>query len=283
MTPNEFTCWLTDSERRPLVMGILNITPDSFSDGGRYLDPSEATRAGLEMLQAGADILDIGGESTRPGSEPVRPDEQIRRVEAVVRGLRAVQDCVISIDTGQSVVAAAAVAAGATLVNDVYAGCDDPEMLPAVGKLGVPIVLGHLRGRPREMMSNAHYSDVVAEVRAFLVERTAAARAAGVGPSRVLIDPGIGFSKNAVHDLQILRELRKFAEPGLPVVVGVSRKKFIGSITGQSAPADRVFGTAAAVAWSVANGADIVRVHDVAAMSQVVRMIEAIQTQTDPY
>lgn len=280
MTPVEFNAWLAGSHRRPLVMGILNLTPDSFSDGGQHLDVDTAVQSALAMFRAGASIIDVGGESTRPGSESVPADEQIRRVEAVIREIRKAADCVVSIDTGQSSVATVAVEAGALLVNDVYGGLDDPAMFPCVASLGVPIVLGHLRGRPRDMMGNAHYTVVVSEVRAFLIERIAAAEANGIARSHVLVDPGIGFAKNPVHDLQILNQLGVFKSLGLPLVVGVSRKKFIGTITGQSAPADRVFGTAAAVAWSVANGADIVRVHDVEAMSQVVRMIEAIQTET---
>ena len=227
-----------------------------------------------------ASIVDIGGESTRPGSKSVSVEEQILRVEAVIGGLRQAAIWVFSIDPGHSQVATAAVNAGATLVNDVYAGIDDPKMLACVASLGVPIVLGHLRGRPQEMMANASYSDVVNEVRAFLTERVATAIAQGIRPSHVLIDPGIGFAKNAGHDLQILRRLTEFKSMSLPLAIGVSRKKFIGTITGQTTPTDRVFGTATAVAWSVANGAAIVRVHDVAAMSQVVRMIEAIQTET---
>jgi len=280
MTPAEFNSWLASPRRRPLVMGILNVTPDSFSDGGKFPDVKSAVDAGVAMLGAGASIIDVGGESTRPGSESIAPAEQIKRVEPVIQQLRQAADCIISIDTGQASVAEAAIGAGAALVNDVYGGLDDLTMFARIAALNVPIIFGHMLGRPRDMMSKARYSDVVGEVLAFLAERIAEAGKAGIRRDRVLIDPGIGFAKNALHDLQILRRLSEFKPFGKPLVVGVSRKKFIGTITGQSDPADRVFGTAAAVAWSISNGADIVRVHDVAAMSQVVRIIEAIQTET---
>ena len=279
MTGSEFDAWLTDPHRPPLVMGILNVTPDSFSEQGRFFDAGTAIAHGQQMAAAGAALIDVGGESTRPGSEPVAAEEQIRRVIPVIRALRdGGIDSVLSIDTSRSAVAEAALDAGAHLVNDIFAGRDDPQMLPLAARRGVPVVLMHMQGRPATMQVNPVYQDVVAESLGFLRGRVAAALDAGVASSKLLIDPGIGFGKTMSHNLELIRRLKEFAEVGFPMVVGVSRKGFIGRITGESISSGRQFGTAAAVAWAVANGAGIVRVHDVEPMAQVVRMIEAIQT-----
>lgn len=261
-------------------MGVLNVTPDSFSDGGRYFDLSDAIARGREMAWAGAAIIDVGGESTRPGSEPVAPDEQVRRVVPVIAALAGDVNAIVSIDTSRAFVAQAALDAGASMVNDVFAGRDDPDLLPLVAQRQVPIILMHMQGRPATMQHHPTYTDVVAEVHQFLQDRAAAALAAGVDRARLLIDPGIGFGKTLEHNLALLRRISDFKSLNLPLVVGTSRKGFIGKITGESSESGRMFGTAATVAWSVANGADLVRVHDVGPMAQVVRMIRAIQHGT---
>lgn len=281
MTRAELESWLLlpPGERRTLVMGVLNVTPDSFSDGGRFADPSAAAEYALKMAVDGADLIDIGGESTRPGSQPVPEADQIARVVPVLRAVISTTDIVCSIDTTRSAVAAAAIDAGASLINDISAGRDDPAMFPLAVARQVPIILMHMRGTPATMQQHIEYSDVTFEVQEFLRERAQLAEQAGVLPHRILLDPGIGFAKGEQHNLQLLRELRKLAESlaGRPLVLGASRKSFIGRITGVTDPADRLFGTAATVAWCVANGAGMVRVHDVAEMAQVVRMVEAIR------
>jgi len=271
----EFDRWLGDP-REPLIMGVLNVTPDSFSDGGRYARPDAAIAHAREMLAAGAAIIDIGGESTRPGSQRIDAAEQKRRILPVIQALRGAP-CVISVDTTLAEVAEAALAAGAHIVNDISAGRDDPAMLALVARLGVPVILMHMQGTPQTMQQAPFYQDVVREVGEFLRQRLAAAQAAGVAAERVMLDPGIGFGKTLAHNLTLLRDLRTLAEIGRPLVLGTSRKSFIGQITGEIDPAQRLMGTAASVAWCVAHGAAIVRVHDVEPMSQVVRVIRAIQ------
>jgi len=299
-------------------MGVLNVTPDSFSDGGRFEGLGGVDRAAeeaLAMAAAGADLIDIGGESTRPGSLPVPEAEQIRWVVPVLNAVRERLQSIdsilpspphpvtpspyhpllpspchplpptpchafsitFSIDTTRAAVAEAALDAGAYVVNDISAGRDDPAMLPLVARRGVPIVLMHMRGTPATMQLDPRYDDVTREVMTFLQERIEAAKAAGVPESRILLDPGIGFGKTTAHNLELLRHLSGLAGLGRPLLIGVSRKAFIAKVTGAPDLAGRVFGSAAAVAWSVAHGAAVIRAHDVAAMSQVVRMIEAIQ------
>ena len=259
-------------------MGVLNVSPDSFSDGGLHTDADSAVRAGILMLESGADWIDVGGESTRPGSLPVEAGEQIRRIAPVVAGLaRAGGGAVISIDTSQAAVAQAALDAGASVLNDVTAGRGDAEMFSLAVRFKAPIVLMHMQGTPRTMQEAPVYSDVVAEVIGFLRSRAEAAVAAGIEPSRVLVDPGIGFGKTVDHNLQLLRGLGELAACGWPVVVGTSRKGFIRAVTGEIEPSQRLMGTAASVAWSAANGAAVVRVHDVEPMARVVRMIRSIQ------
>jgi dihydropteroate synthase len=277
MSPSEFESWLNDPARRTLVMGVLNVTPDSFSDGGRYADLDAAVGHGGEMAAQGAAILDVGGESTRPGSEPVPEAEQIQRVVPVIRALANEVPALLSIDTTRAAVAEAALDAGARLVNDISGGLDDPALLPLVARRGVPVVLMHMQGTPATMQVNPAYGDVAGEIRQFLEARVAAAESAGIDRARVLIDPGIGFGKRMGHNLELIRRLGEFTSLGRPMVVGVSRKGFIGRITGEDLASGRRFGTAAAVAWTVAHGAAVVRVHDVGPMAQVVRMIEAIK------
>lgn len=257
-------------------MGVVNVTPDSFSDGGRYAGADAAVEAGLAMVEAGADWLDVGGESTRPGSMPVSADEQIRRVVPVIQQLAAQSRAVISVDTTLSSVARAALDAGATVVNDISAGTGDPALLPLVAERGASVILMHMQGTPTTMQQRPQYQDVVVEVCDYLRARAAAAMNAGVPIDRILLDPGIGFGKTVYHNLELLRQASALVALGRPIVIGTSRKGFIGHITGESMADRRQFGTAATVAWAIANGAAVARVHDVGQMLQVVKMTRAI-------
>lgn len=279
MTPPDFEAWLLDPHRPTLVMGVLNVTPDSFSDGGRYADPAAAVKHGRELFAAGADLLDVGGESTRPGSARTPVAEQISRVTPVIQALRQElgESCLLSIDTTRSDVAKAALDAGASIINDISAAGDDPDMLSLAAASACPIVLMHMQGNPATMQINPTYRNVTEDVGVFLKERAAAARAAGVAGHRILLDPGIGFGKKVEHNLELLRRLSELTSLGSPLVLGTSRKGFLGRISGETDPRDRVFATAASVAWCVANHAAIVRVHDVEPMLKVVRVIRAIQ------
>lgn len=259
-----------------LIAGVLNCTPDSFSDGGQFLSAEAAVEQGLRMAAEGADWIDVGGESTRPGSVPVVEEEEQRRVLPVIEALRArlPERVRISIDTYKSGTARAALAAGATIVNDVSGGLLDPAILTVAAHAGAAVVLGHLRGAPATMMENVSFGDVVAEVGGELAERIAAARAAGC--QEIWADPGIGFGKRIEHNLALLRGLPAVcARVGVPVMVGVSRKAFIGQLTGKPA-SERAFGTAAAVTAAVLAGAGAVRVHDVAAARDVVAVASAL-------
>jgi dihydropteroate synthase len=273
----QFDSWLRDPRRLPLVMGVLNITPDSFSDGGRFHGIADAVDAASAMADAGADFVDIGGESTRPGATPVPVEEQIRRVQPVIAAIRRELPIALSIDTTQWTVAAAALDAGADIVNDISAGRDDGRMFPNIAQRQVPILLMHMRGTPKTMQDNPTYQDVSADIRLFLTQRLQEAQSAGIARHRILLDPGIGFGKTTAHDLAILRDLTQFAAIGQPVVIGASRKKFIGSVLNQPDPMQRIFGHAAVISWAVANGASVVRVHDVGPMRQVVKMICSIR------
>ena len=258
---------------RPAIMGILNATPDSFSDGGQWVAPAEAVRHGLALIAEGADILDIGGESTRPGASEVSEEEELRRVVPVIEALVPQVSVPISVDTRRSAVAKAALVAGASIVNDVSA-MGDPEMAAVVREAGAGVVLMHSRGTPAEMQRNPQYVDVVAEVRAFLAARLEAARTAGIAREQIVIDPGIGFGKTTAHNLALLGALEQLAELA-PVLVGASRKRFIGEITG--APVEqRLPGSLTVALWSVMRGAAILRVHDVAATRASVRMAGAL-------
>jgi dihydropteroate synthase len=263
---------------RVAIVGILNVTPDSFSDGGRYLDPAAAAARAERMVEEGADAVDIGGESTRPGATPVPEREEIQRVVPVVRLVRARLDLPISIDTSKAAVARAALDEGADMINDVSAGLFDATMLSLAADRAVPISLMHMQGRPADMQRHPVYpdDDVVAAVQAFLQQRIAAALATGVPPEHVIVDPGIGFGKTTAHNLTLISRLDDIAALGYPVLIGPSRKRFIGAVVGGS-PEERFEGTAAAVALSVDRGADLIRVHDVAAMVRVVRLAEAVR------
>ncbi|HKO85491.1 MAG TPA: dihydropteroate synthase [Actinomycetota bacterium] len=261
--------------RRCLVMGVVNVTPDSFSDGGRYLDPEAAVAHGLALVAEGADLLDVGGESTRPGATDVPEAVELERVLPVVEELARTAEVPVSIDTRKAAVAAAALAAGATMVNDVSAGRHDPDLLGVAADAKVPLVLMHMLGTPATMQDDPRYDDVVAEVEAFLAERCRAAEAAGVDQQALVVDPGIGFGKRDQDNYALLDQLARFTRLGHPVMVGTSRKGFIGRAL--DSPADqRVEGTAATVVWAVERGARIVRVHDVAPMVRAVRMTEAM-------
>jgi dihydropteroate synthase len=258
-----------------VVMGVLNVTPDSFSDGGEFFDTNEAIKHGLKMAADGAAIIDVGGESTRPGSASVSAEEQIRRVVPVIEALAKKVDVPISIDTTNYEVAEAALEAGAAMINDITA-LSDERMGELAGEVGVPVVLMHIQGTPATMQIEPKYKDVVGEVRQFLLERAERAEQFGIDKSKIFIDPGIGFGKTTEHNLLLLRHIDRFVDSSYRVCVGTSRKGFIGKITGKEKPADRIFGTAATVALCAAAGVSIVRVHDVAEMVDVVRVTNAI-------
>ncbi len=266
---------------RTVIQGVLNVTPDSFSDGGTFLgadgDLAPAIAAGRQMVADGADIIDVGGESTRPGAEPVSEALELARTVPVVRAL-AERGAVVSIDTTKAAVARAAVEAGALIVNDVSAGRMDPDLLPTVADLGVAYVLMHMQGTPRTMQHDPSYDDVVAEVFEHLAGGLHRLQAAGVDPERVVVDPGIGFGKTLQHNLVLLQRVGELTSLGRPVLVGASRKSFIGHITGTSDPADRLEGSLAAATLAVAGGARIVRVHDVAATVRSVAIADAVRS-----
>jgi dihydropteroate synthase len=268
-----------DTRRRTYVMGVVNVTPDSFSDGGRFLDPDVAARRGIEMVMEGADILDVGGESTRPGSDPVEVDEERERVLPVIKRLVSEVGVPVSIDTRKPQVAGAAIEAGATIVNDVTAG-RDPDMFRVVAETGAGMCLMHMRGEPKTMQQDTRYEDVVADVKRALADRVAAAVEAGVDWDRVAIDPGLGFGKSPDGNYSLMRRIGELLYLGRPVVVGPSRKSFIGHVLGTEVD-ERVEGTAGAVAWLAGQGAHVVRVHDVKEMTRVVRVVDAIRHAPD--
>jgi dihydropteroate synthase len=257
----------------PKLMGIVNVTPDSFSDGGLFLDAEAAVAHGVELAGQGAEILDVGGESTRPGAEEVSAEEERGRVEPVVAGLAGV--AAVSIDTSKSGVAEAALRAGATIVNDVTALRRDPEIGALCAERDADLILMHMQGDPRSMQQSPSYDDVVEDVKAFLAERVEAAIGAGVAEERIWLDPGIGFGKDLDHNLELLRRLGELRELGRPLVVGTSRKGFIGKIDG-SAVAARLGGTVASSVLAAAEGADVLRVHDVAEAAQALKVADAI-------
>jgi len=261
---------------RALVMGVLNVTPDSFSDGGKWLDADRAARRALEMQADGADLIDIGGESTRPGSEAVSATEELARVLPVLKRLRGRLKIAISIDTQKAAVAEAAIAAGAEIVNDVSALRTDPALAAVVRRARVPVILMHMRGRPKTMQKRPFARDVMHDVARGLREAARRARAAGIPRSHVLLDPGIGFGKSTEQNCELLARLPELARLGYPLVVGTSRKTFLGKLLGGAAEDKRIWATAASVTAAVLGGAHIVRVHDVAEMVQVVRIAGAI-------
>ena len=262
---------------RPRIMGIVNVTPDSFSDGGALADVEAAISHALALASQGADILDIGGESTRPGATPVSVDVELRRVIPVIEGLRERSPLPISIDTSKPEVMRAAVAAGAGMINDIHALGREGAM-DAAAALGVPVCLMHMQGEPATMQDDPRYHDVVAEVHAFFTQRLFACQMAGIDRKKIIVDPGFGFGKTLEHNLRLLRQLSKFVELGVPVLAGLSRKGMIGTITGRDMD-ERVVGSAVAALVAVQNGASIVRVHDVAATRDALKLWEAVVAQ----
>jgi len=264
----------TLSLRRPLIMGIVNVTPDSFSDGGRYLDSRRAIEHGLALVAEGADLLDVGGESTRPGAAPVSEAEELARVVPVIEGL-ASATVPLSVDTQKPAVMRAALAAGADMVNDVNALLA-PGAMAAVAETRAAVCLMHKQGDPQTMQQAPSYADTVAEVRTFLARRVAAAEAAGIERNRIVIDPGFGFGKNLEHNLELLRRLRELADLGLPVLAGLSRKSMLGRITGAEVD-DRVYASVAAAVVAATKGARIIRVHDVKATRDALAVVNAVE------
>ncbi len=262
--------------KRTYLMGILNVTPDSFSDGGKFNTTSAALTQAQAMVSAGADIIDIGGQSTRPGAEQISLEAELQRVLSVLELLRPVIDIPISIDTTRSEVAKAAIIAGADIINDISAGTFDPQMLPTVASLNVPIVLMHIQGTPQTMQKCTDYEDLIADIYKFLSEQITKATLLGIDKNKIIIDPGIGFAKNHDQNLEIFRRLKSLKTLNSPILVGASRKSFIGNILNQPDPKLRVWGTAAACCAAIFNGADILRVHDVQEMQQVTLVADAI-------
>lgn len=265
------------SLERPLIMGILNVTPDSFSDGNLYSDPGRAVERALEMVAEGADIIDIGGESTRPGAAPVLTEDELKRVIPVISGLAGRTSCPISVDTWKGLVARAAMDAGAAIINDISGFTFDPQMAAVAARTGAGVVLMHTRGTPQSMQHDIVYTDLIGEVIHSLRQSLATAGEAGIEQERIAVDPGIGFGKTAAHNLEILRRLREFTSIGLPLLAGTSRKSFIGKVLNRETD-QRIHGTAATVALAVLGGADILRVHDVREMRDVADMAHAITT-----
>jgi dihydropteroate synthase len=264
-----------DCGERTLLMGVLNVTPDSFSDGGRYLGERAAVDRGMAMVDEGADLVDVGGESTRPGSEPVRVGEELERIIPVIERLAAHVPVPISVDTRRAEVARAALDVGATIVNDVTAG-RDPEMFDVVRGARAGYVMMHMLGEPKTMQEDPHYDDVVGEVTEHLRERIEAAGLAGIETDRLAVDPGIGFGKNVEHNLALLHHVGALAALGRPVVYGPSRKRFIGALLDGAAEDERLEGTIGVAAWLAARGAHVIRVHDVLEVGRALRVVDAI-------
>ncbi|NTW59301.1 MAG: dihydropteroate synthase [Nitrospirae bacterium] len=261
-------------------MGVLNVTPDSFSDGGQFAGHDAAVDHARSMASQGADIIDIGGESTRPGAEPLTEEEELRRVLPVIERISDELPVPLSVDTYKAGVATKALAAGASIVNDISGLRFSPDMARVVADHGAAIVLMHIKGTPRDMQVNPVYGDVVSEIMEYLEESAAIALKAGIGRERILVDPGIGFGKTVQHNLEIIDRLDEFRTLGFPIVIGTSRKRFIGTVLNIPEPRDRVEGTAATVALAIQRGAHIVRVHDVGYMMKVARMTDAIIRRT---
>ncbi len=261
---------------RTYIMGILNVTPDSFSDGGQFNSRDAALKQVTQMLPY-IDILDIGGESTRPNAQPVSAAEEGDRILPIIEAIRAeYPNLPISVDTVKASVASSAIAAGADMLNDVSAGRFDLDMLPLVGKLQVPIFLMHMQGEPRTMQANPHYRDVVQDVKQFLIDAISVAKAWGISPHLIAIDPGIGFGKTLEHNLELIRNLSAFKTVKAPLLLGVSRKTFIGKLCDRPEPSDRLYGTIAACTACIAGGADILRVHDPQEIADACRVCDAI-------
>jgi dihydropteroate synthase len=262
--------------KRTYLMGILNVTPDSFSDGGEFDNLETALAQAKRLIDEGADIIDVGGQSTRPGAVQISLEEELNRVIPIIKALRKEVSIPISIDTTRASVAQAAVKTGADIVNDISGGTYDTEMFPVVARLGVPFIMMHIRGTPQTMQQLTDYQDLIAEIIQFFEQQIDRATEAGIERSRIIIDPGIGFAKNYAQNLELLRRTSEFKALGLPILVGASRKSFIGRILNQNDPKMRVWGTAAACCAAIAGSADILRVHDVAQISDVCKVADAI-------
>ena len=267
--------------RPALLMGIVNVTPDSFSDGGKFPDTNSAVERALELIREGADMIDVGGESTRPNATPVPADEELRRVLPVIRALAGQVKIPLSIDTMKPAVARAALEAGASLVNDVAANREDDAMWRVVAEAGAGYIAMHMQGTPQSMQAAPTYHDVVSEVGAFFGDRLARLEQAGVTPEQVVLDVGVGFGKTTEHNLQLLARLDTLAQWNRPVLLGVSRKSFIPRVAGDTDAADRLPGSLACACWGVERGANIIRTHDVAATRQALRLTEAVMARTD--
>ncbi len=262
--------------RSAMVMGILNVTPDSFSDGGLFYLPEAAIKRGLDLVKEGADILDIGGESSRPGAEAVSESDEIKRILPVLEKLAGQIKVPISIDTMKPAVARAALGAGASIVNDVAANRDDPRMFEVVAEAGAAYVIMHMQGEPQTMQKNPRYADVVSEVGEFFAERMNRLNGLGISREQIILDAGIGFGKTTEHNLKLLAALNSFTKLNRPILLGASRKGFISEVTGARAAAERLAGSLACACWGVAAGVNIIRAHDVAATKQAIRMTEGI-------
>ncbi len=265
--------------RGPLIMGILNITPDSFSDGGRYSDVDMAVASALTMVRHGAAIIDIGGESTRPGSDRVPAQQQIDRVVPVIAALRAVSDVHISVDTTKAAVARTALKAGATIINDISALEEDPAMALLAAEFNCPLILMHKQGTPADMQDDPHYNDPVQDIIAYLSSRIDWACQHGIERGNIILDPGIGFGKTLEHNLQIIANFEQFKQLNCPLLLGASRKSFIGKILNIDIPSERIYGDSAVTAWAIEHGADIVRVHEVKPAADIIAMNRAIRMQ----
>jgi dihydropteroate synthase len=273
----EWGRWSLDLSARPHIMGVINVTPDSFSDGGDFFSPEQAVAQGLAL--AGADILDVGGESTRPGSEAASEAEELGRVVPVITALARNTDLPISIDTCKSSVAVAAVKAGASIINDVSAGRFDPEILQAAADFGLPLILMHMKGEPRNMQDNPVYEDLIGEIKTFLHEAAERAALAGVDRNKIILDPGIGFGKTFDHNLILINRLKELSELGRPLLVGPSRKAFLGAILGGAPPKEREVATLAVISLAAYNGAHILRVHNVETARQALAVTASVMRE----
>ncbi len=265
-----------DFINKPLLMGILNVTPDSFSDGGKFIDPEKAIQHALQMQSDGAAIIDIGPESSRPASLPVPPDQQIKRVLPIIKKLSQSLKIPISIDTYDPRVARAAIDAGASIINDITA-CENNNMTALAVEKNVPVILMHMQGTPQTMQQNPHYENVTAEVKSFLLERARKCQNAGIDKNMIIIDPGIGFGKTFQHNIELLKNLDTFTTTGYRVLLGTSRKGFLGKITEKNTPNDRLSATLATTAYAASKDIDIVRVHDIAQNTDIIKVINSIR------
>ena len=261
---------------KTLIMAVLNVTPDSFSDGGNYDSTDNAVQKALEMVDQGADIIDIGGESTRPGAQPVSLEEELKRTVPVIKALRKKSDILISIDTTKSEVARQAIKAGADIINDISAFKIDPKMTDVAAETGAGAMLMHMRGTPQTMQDNLKYKDLVGEIKTYFKDIIANLAKAGIQKESLMIDPGIGFSKNVEQNLQLINRLDEFLDFKVPILLGTSRKSFIGKVLNLENPSDRIWGTAASISIGIAKGASVVRVHDIKEMKQVSELTDSI-------